>query len=99
MVRHIVCFKLKDNSFKAKEEAKKILLSMKGKVPLLVNIEVGCDYLCSERSYDVVLITDFNSKEDAQAYQNDEYHCSVVKKHMHSVAESSIAIDYEISDV
>lgn len=31
-----------------------------------------------------------------EAYQQDEYHCSVVKKHMHAVAETSVAIDYEI---
>ncbi|MBR2977309.1 MAG: Dabb family protein, partial [Oscillospiraceae bacterium] len=30
------------------------------------------------------------------AYQQDAYHCDVVKKHMHAVAEQSIALDYEI---
>ena len=95
MVRHIVCFKLKDNSIEAKEEAKKILLSMKGRIPYLKNIEVGCDYLNSERSYDVVLITDFLSKEDAESYQTDEYHCSVVKPYMHEKRTASVAIDYE----
>ena len=29
-------------------------------------------------------------------YQKDEYHCSVVKKHMHAVVEKSVAIDYDI---
>ena len=95
MVRHIVCFKLKDNSTSAKEEAKKILLSMKGKVPILKNIEVGCDYLNSERSYDVVLITDFATKKDVEDYQNDEYHCGVVKPYMHEHRSASVAIDYE----
>ena len=95
MVRHIVCFKLKDNSAKAKEEAKNVLLSMKGKIPYLRNIEVGCDYLRSERSYDVVLITDFATKKDAEEYQKDEYHCSVVKPYMHEKRSDSVAIDYE----
>ena len=37
--------------------------------------------------------------EDMQAleeYQRDPYHVSVVKKHMHSVVEKSIAIDYDV---
>ena len=28
-------------------------------------------------------------------YANDPYHCSVVKKHMHAVAKSSVTVDYE----
>ena len=29
-----------------------------------------------------------------ESYQNDPYHCSVVKKHMHAVREASVAVDY-----
>ena len=29
-------------------------------------------------------------------YQKDAYHCDVVKKHMHSVTKTSVAIDFEI---
>ena len=42
MVKHIVCFKLKDR--KKSEEAKEILLSMRGKVPTAQEIEVGVDF-------------------------------------------------------
>ena len=53
MIKHVVCFKLKDGG--KKEEAKKVLLSMEGKVPTLRGIEVGTDFLGSPRSYDVFL--------------------------------------------
>ena len=43
MIKHIVCFKLKDNSEENKLKAKEVLLSMKGNVPMLRNIEVGVD--------------------------------------------------------
>ena len=36
MIRHIVCFKLKDHSEEACETARDILLSMKDNVPLVV---------------------------------------------------------------
>ena len=95
MIKHIVCFKLKDNSYEKCLEAKEVLLSMKGNVSLLVDINVGIDFLHSERSYDIILETVFNTKEDLQLYQVDKYHCEIVKKYMHAVRESSIAIDYE----
>ena len=94
MIKHIVCFKLKTGE--DKEKAKEVLLSMKGNVPLIRGIEVGIDELRSARSYDVVLevlLDDFSALEE---YQQDEYHCGVVKKHMHAVRESSIAMDFEI---
>ena len=67
MVKHVVCFKLKDNSLEECKKAQEILLSMKGNVPMLQD-----------------------------TYQNDPYHCSVVKKHMHAVAESSVSVDWEV---
>lgn len=96
MIKHVVCFKLKDNNQQNCEHTKEILLSMKGKVDLLKDIHVGIDFLHSERSYDIILETLFDTKEDLDAYQNDPYHCDVVKKHMHEVSSTSIAIDYEV---
>lgn len=95
MVRHIVMFKLKDNSPASVDQAKRVLLSMKGKVKVLKNIEVGVDFLHSSRSFDLVLITDFYTRQDSFDYQEDEYHKTVVKPYMHAVRENSVAIDYE----
>lgn len=96
MIKHIVCFKLKDNSPEECLKAKEVLLSMQGNVPMLRGIEVGVDFLHSERSYDLVLQVLLDDAQALEDYQNDTYHCSVVKTHMHSVRESSVAIDYEI---
>lgn len=96
MIKHIVCFKLKDNSLEECEKAANILKSMDGNVPLLRSIEVGIDFLHSPRSYDIILQVTIDDAKALDEYQKDEYHCSVVKKHMHSVAETSIAIDYEL---
>ena len=83
MIKHIVCFKLFDSSPSAKKQAKNILMSMKENVPIIRNIEVGTDFLCSARSYDVIL-------------QNDLYHREKVKAYMHHAAVSSVALDYYI---
>ena len=95
MIKHIVCFKLKDNSPEACEKAASVLRSMEGNVPLLRGIEVGVDFLHSERSYDVILQVLLDA-DALERYQQDAYHCSVVKTHMHAVRETSVAIDYEI---
>ena len=95
MIKHTVCFKLKDNSPEKCEEAKNILLSMTGKVPQAKSIEVGVDLLHSERSYDIILQVTLDDMEALDAYQKDEYHCSVVKPYMHAARSGSIAVDFE----
>lgn len=94
MIKHIVCFKLKDNSKENVEKTAEILKSMEGKVDLIRDIEVGVDFLHSDRSYDIILQVVLDDEKALDDYQNDEYHCSVVKKHMHAVRESSVAVDY-----
>lgn len=94
MIKHIVCFKL--NEGESAEKAKEVLLSMKGNVPMIRDIEVGVDLLHSDRSYDVILSVVLDDMKALEDYQNDPYHCEVVKTHMHKVRKSSIAIDYEI---
>ena len=93
MIKHIVCFKLKEGE--SVDEAIEVLSSMKGNVSLIKDMEVGKDFLKSPRSFDIILQVVLESKDALDAYQNDEYHCSVVKKHMHAVVEKSIAVDYE----
>jgi hypothetical protein len=94
MVKHIVCFIIKDEHKHRLEEAKATLLSMMGNVPMLKKIIVGIDFLHSERSYDLILETWFETKEDLENYQVDPYHVSVVKKLMHEIRSASVAIDY-----
>ncbi len=95
MVKHIVCFRLKDRSAEAKEKAAQMLRSMEGSVPQLRSIEVGVDFLGSERSYDVILTVTLDDRAALEAYQSDPYHAGTVKPFMHAVREASVAVDYE----
>jgi len=67
---------------------------MKGKVPQLRHLEVGVDVLHSERSYDLALVTKFDSMDDLATYQKHPIHVEV-SKYITSVRESAIAVDYE----
>ncbi len=94
MIKHIVCFKL--NEGESVDKAVEVLNSMKGKVPTALEIEVGKDFLQSNRSYDIFLSVVVKDKKSLEDYQNDTYHVEVVKKHMHAVVKSSVAVDFEI---
>lgn len=97
MIKHIVCFKLKDNGDAEKQKVKELLLSMRSNVPTVKDIEVGCDFLGSPRSYDIILQVTLDDKSVLDEYQNDSYHVNVVKKYMHEASESSVAVDYELN--
>ena len=95
MVKHIVCFKLNESSQEQKQKAKEILLSMRERVPMIIDMEVGTDFLCSERSYDIFLSVTLENKEALDDYQKDAYHCDVVKTYMHANVSASVAVDFE----
>lgn len=94
MITHIVLFKLKDRSAGSVIKAKDILSGMKGKIPQLRHLEVGIDVLHSERSYDLALVTKFDSIKELQNYQAHPVHVEVAR-YMNSVKDSSISVDYE----
>ncbi len=94
MFTHIVFFKLKETTRKNLQKAKNILLSMEGNIPMLKYLEVGVDELHTERSYDIVLITRFDSVDDMNAYQIHPYHAAQVLAPLKDMIEFSKAVDY-----
>ena len=94
MITHIVLFKLKDRSIGSAEKARDVLMGMKGKISQLRYLEAGIDVLHSERSYDIALVTRFESLSDLQEYQAHPLHIEVAK-YINSVKDSSVAVDFE----
>lgn len=94
MITHIVFFKLKDRSAESIEVTAKVLRNMEGKIDALRHLEVGKDVLHSERSYDIALVTKFDSMEGLQAYQVHPEHKKVIE-HIAMVREASVSVDYE----
>jgi hypothetical protein len=94
MITHIVFFKLKDQSPDNIEKTRAVLAAMEGNVPMLRHLEVGVDILRTERSYDIALITKFDSLADLDAYQKHPYHVEVAN-YLATVRESAVAVDFE----
>lgn len=95
MVTHIVFFKLADPTVENIAAVRDRLLSMRGRIDLLRHLEAGCDLIRSERSYDVALLTRFDSLDDLQAYQVHPYHANEVVPFMKANCSSIVAVDYE----
>jgi hypothetical protein len=96
MVKHIVMFKLAEKNTENMERAVDSLKSLEGQIETLQSIEIGTDFLESERSYDIVLTAHFNDREGLNTYANHENHLPVVKT-MRSLCSASVVVDYEIN--
>ena len=94
MFTHIVLFKLKDPTTENLKFVEETLLSMDGKIEELKKLEVGVDVIRSDRSYDVGIITRFDSKEDYLAYDVNAYHVEKVKKVIGPYMEGSKTLDF-----
>ena len=95
MVKHIVCYKFKDNSRENLDRATEALLSMRFNVPQVLSVEAGADFVGSARSYDLALAVTLKSREDLEEYQKNEFHCKEVKPVMHELTEKSVSVDFE----
>ena len=94
MIRHIVMFKIKDEYKSEIPQLVKDFYGMKGRIEGMLDLEAGQDVLHSERSYDLALITVFDSMDSFKAYQTHPVHMPV-RKRMHEVRSASVACDYE----
>ena len=95
MIRHVVMYKLKEQSQNCSSKLEEMFQSMRGKIPVIRGLETGSDYVKSERSFDVVLITTFDNEEDFNCYLESEYQVNVVKPYVKKVVEQSKSVDYE----
>jgi hypothetical protein len=95
MIKHIVMWKFKDEVVEAdKLEMKRLLESLQGVVPSLINIEIGMDLVGKEASKDMVLYSEFKSMDDLAAYAGHPAHLKVVEFVKPLVAERAV-VDYE----
>lgn len=96
MFTHVVFFKLTEPTKDNIKYFSDILKGMKGNIPQLKEVEVGIDELRSDRSFDICLITRFNSLEEMKEYQVHPYHVNEVLAKIKPYIEVSKVVDYSI---
>ena len=98
MFNHLVHFKLKeftDDQSKAdiRDQIKNALLDLEGKIPELKVIEVGTNFELNASSFDIGLITRFDSYEGFLVYRDHAEHQKVVSLVRANTVERSV-VDY-----
>ena len=94
MLMHLVLFKLKDRRPEGVAKARNKIMELAGRVPQLRSLEVGADIVHAERSFDLALVSTFDSLADLQAYQAHPKHVEV-GGFMRPLCESIVSVDYE----
>ncbi len=94
MITNTLLIKLKERNNETIEKTKSVLLSMKGKIEVLREIQVQVDIRRGESSYDILSITHFSSMEDMEAYLINPVHVEVAK-YIVGVLESSASVCFE----
>ena len=70
------------------------LLALKGQIPEIRAMEVGVNVNPSERSYDAVLVSEFDSLEALKSYSVNPLHVAV-SDFCKTIRTSSVSVDYE----
>ncbi|MBM4232592.1 MAG: Dabb family protein [Gammaproteobacteria bacterium] len=79
MVKHIVMWRLRDSASKAADAARiKVLLeSLSGRIPGLLKIEVGANFIADPNAADVVLYSEFTDAAALAIYQAHPLHLEI----------------------
>lgn len=97
MITHIVLWKLRDPNPETKARVMAAVRGMAGRIPGLLELEVGEDVVRSARSYDLALIARFPSLSALEAYQVHPVHVEV-SNFLSTVRESVITVDFETEE-
>ncbi len=99
MINHVVLFKLK--KYESESEKQNVigsiedaLLGLLGKIDELKFIEVGVNYELASKSYDVCLITHFETVEHLDSYRIHPEHLKVAELIGQHAVERA-AVDFE----
>ena len=92
MIRHIVMWKFRPGTEREQQEFLTGLRGLQGVIPQLLRSEVAVNVLPG--NYDAVLVAEFHSLEDLDAYKNDPRH-KTVSALCKSIREDRVAVDYE----
>jgi hypothetical protein len=102
MIKHIVFWRLKDSAHgndKATNARliKEKLEALQGRIPGLLKVEVGLDFVRADTSSDVALYSEMTDRAALDAYQMHPLHKEVGAFIKEAVSERR-AVDYETPD-
>lgn len=99
MIKHVVMWKLKETALGNSKQANAHILkdqleALNGKIPGLLHLEVGIDFLHGDSSFDVVLYSQLESREALTSYQRHPEHEALVPL-VRELTASRVVVDYD----
>jgi hypothetical protein len=99
MINHVVLFKLKKYDSESEKQnvignIEDALLSLSGKIKELKHIEIGVNYELAAKSYDICLISHFDTVEQLDIYRIHPEHLKVAELIGQHAVERA-AVDFE----
>ena len=94
MVRHVIMWKFKEGEQQNMLKFREDLLALKGQIPEIRAMEVGININPSERSFDAVLISEFDSLDALRSYSVNPLHVAV-SEFCKTIRTQSVSVDYE----
>lgn len=95
MIRHIVMWKFKEGEYENMLLFRERLLALKEQIPEIRAMEVGMNINPSERSFDAVLVSEFDSLDALKSYSANPLHVEV-SEFCKSIRTQSVSVDYEL---
>ena len=95
MIRHIVMWKFRPGTEEEARDFLEKLSALYGVIPQIKSQKIGTDCSGSGENYSAVLVSDFDSLEDLDAYKNDPRHLAVAAL-CKAIREDRVAVDYQL---
>ncbi len=100
MIKHILLFKIKDD-VEGRSKAESIAIAvekikgMQGKIPGLLKAEAGADFSGGSLAADMIMYSEFDSKESLANYSDHPAHLEV-GAYMVTIMSECQYVDYEV---
>ena len=97
MVKHIVAWRVQDapgSKLANTQEIKRLLEGMRGKIPGMLKVEVGLNYLDDPMASDCVLYSEFADRAALVSYQTHPVH-EAVKLVIRELTTERRVVDYD----
>lgn len=95
MLKHVVCWKFKEENKEANmEKVQKLLMALPAKIPQICRLDIGCNVNTSDAAhFDMALVTEFKNQEDLNTYQVHPDH-QAVSQFVSSIRTERTVVDY-----
>lgn len=96
MVKHIVLFKWNENATaQALTKIDAEICAMKGKIPGIIDLSYGENFLDTPDKFTHALVVDFTDKAALEAYAPHPIHKAIVDNLINPIKNEVLRIDYE----